>query len=90
MDASADLVIEPTKTEPLRCQRDFATKNSKGERSIAKNGYVKSISGWFSCRRSCYLAAGKPILVQDTSWSDHLPSGHRLSGLRLRRKPLTQ
>jgi hypothetical protein len=43
--------------------------------SIAKNGYVKSLSGWFGCRSACYLAAGKPVVVQDTGLSDHLPSG---------------
>ena len=47
------------------------------EWSIAKNGYVKSHSGWFSCRSACYLAAGKPVVIQDTGWSDHLPSGDR-------------
>jgi hypothetical protein len=54
--------------------RDFVA-NSKAEWSIAKNGYVKSRSGWFSCRSACYLAAGKPVVVQDTGWSEHLPSG---------------
>ncbi|MDX2079331.1 MAG: hypothetical protein SFU53_00960 [Terrimicrobiaceae bacterium] len=48
---------------------------SKAEWSIAKNGYVHSRSGWFSCRSACYLAAGKPVVVQDTGWTDHLPSG---------------
>ena len=36
---------------------------------------MKSRSGWFSCRTACYLAAGKPVVVQDTGWSEHLPSG---------------
>ncbi len=36
---------------------------------------MKSHSGWFSCRSACYLAAGKPVVVRDTGWSDHLPSG---------------
>lgn len=48
---------------------------SKGEWSIAKHGYVHSRSGWFSCRTACYLAAGKPAVVQDTGWSEHLPAG---------------
>lgn len=54
--------------------REFLSR-SKGEWSIAKNGYVRSLSGWFSCRSACYLAAGKPVVVQDTGWSAHLPSG---------------
>jgi hypothetical protein len=33
---------------------------------VAKNIYVQSYSGWFSDRSVCYLASGKPVLVQDT------------------------
>lgn len=68
-------IVEPDVHLPdYASYHDFLT-NSKGEWSIAKNGYVRSRSGWFSCRSACYLAAGKPVVVQDTGWSDHLPSG---------------
>jgi hypothetical protein len=68
-------IVEPDIHVPdYASYHDFLT-NSKAEWSIAKNGYVKSRSGWFSCRSACYLAAGKPVVVQDTGWSDHLPSG---------------
>jgi hypothetical protein len=68
-------IIEPDIHVPdYASYHDFLT-NSKAEWSIAKNGYVKSHSGWFSCRSACYLAAGKPVVVQDTGWSEHLPSG---------------
>lgn len=68
-------IIEPDVHIPdYACYHDFLT-NSKGEWSIAKNGYVRSRSGWFSCRSACYLAAGKPVVVQDTGWTDHMPSG---------------
>jgi len=68
-------IIEPDIHIPdYASYHDFLT-NSKGEWSIAKNGYVRSRSGWFSCRSACYLAAGKPVVVQDTGWTDHLPSG---------------
>ncbi len=68
-------IIEPDVHVPdYASYHDFLT-NSKAEWSIAKNGYVKSRSGWFSCRSACYLAAGKPVVVQDTGWSDHLPCG---------------
>ncbi|MEI6070305.1 MAG: glycosyltransferase family 1 protein [Verrucomicrobiae bacterium] len=68
-------IIEPDVHIPdYASYHDFLT-NSKGEWSIAKNGYVRSRSGWFSCRSACYLAAGKPVVVQDTGWTDHLPSG---------------
>ena len=48
---------------------------SRGEWSIAKNGYVKTRSGWFSERSACYLASGRPVVVQDTGFSDWLPTG---------------
>jgi hypothetical protein len=49
--------------------------DSAGEWSIAKNFYVATRSGWFSCRTGCYLAAGRPAVVQDTGWSRFVPSG---------------
>ena len=48
---------------------------SAGEWSIAKNVYAATNSGWFSCRTCCYLAAGRPAVVQDTTWSRYIPSG---------------
>ena len=48
---------------------------SAGEWSIAKNVYAATNSGWFSCRTCCYLAAGRPAVVQDTKWSRYVPSG---------------
>jgi hypothetical protein len=49
--------------------------NSRGELSVAKNVYVALHTGWFSCRSACYLAAGKPVVVQDTGFSSILPTG---------------
>jgi glycosyltransferase involved in cell wall biosynthesis len=39
---------------------------------------VKARTGWFSCRSACYLAAGRPVVTQDTGWSAHLPTGRGL------------
>jgi hypothetical protein len=50
-------------------------QHSKGEFGVAKHAYVANRSGWFSDRTECYLAAGRPAVVQDTGWSAHLPSG---------------
>lgn len=50
-------------------------KDSLGEWSVAKNAYVGGRSGWFSCRSACYLAAGRPVVVQDTGFSDVIPTG---------------
>jgi hypothetical protein len=50
-------------------------QSSKAEWSVAKNGYVQGRPGWFSCRSACYLAAGKPVIAQDTGFSQVLPTG---------------
>ena len=53
---------------------------SKAEFGVAKHAYVAHRSGWFSDRTECYLAAGRPAVVQDTGWSAHVPSGEGLIG----------
>lgn len=50
-------------------------EGSRGEFSVAKNVYVATRSGWFSCRSVCYLAAGRPVALQDTGFSELLPTG---------------
>ncbi|MCS7063838.1 MAG: hypothetical protein NZM04_07340 [Methylacidiphilales bacterium] len=71
-------IVEPDQVVPdHHTYRDFILR-SYGEWSVAKEGYVKSRSGWFSCRTACYLAAGRPAIVQDTGWSRYLPTGHGL------------
>ena len=32
-------------------------------------------SGWFSERTACYLASGRPAIVEDTGFSNWLPCG---------------
>jgi hypothetical protein len=48
---------------------------SRAEFSVAKSGYVKSNSGWISDRTACYLASGKPALVQSTGFEWRLSTG---------------
>jgi hypothetical protein len=65
-------------TNPLEPARDPWTyqsyiQNSKAEFSLAKHGYVVSNSGWFSERTLGYLASGRPVIVQETGFSDWLP-----------------
>ena len=66
--------------DPLSVTRDPWTyqeylRSSRGELSVAKHGYVASCSGWFSERTACYLAMGRPAVIQDTGFSKHLPCG---------------
>jgi glycosyltransferase involved in cell wall biosynthesis len=53
-------------------------QSSRGEFSVAKNVYVATRSGWSSCRSVCYLASGRPVVVQDTGFSEVIPSGEGL------------
>ena len=53
-------------------------ERSRGEFSVAKNVYVATRSGWSSCRSVCYLAAGRPVVVQDTGFSEFIPSNQGL------------
>jgi hypothetical protein len=71
-------ILEPSEVVPDHLAYGDFLSTSKGEWSIAKNGYVKSRSGWFSGRTACYLAAGRPAIVQETGWSRHIPAGQGL------------
>jgi hypothetical protein len=61
----------------LNLYRDYI-QNSKAEFSVAKHLYVATRSGWFSDRSECYLAAGRPVLVQETGFSRYIPTGEGL------------
>jgi hypothetical protein len=39
---------------------------------------VRLCSGWFSDRSATYLAAGRPVVTQDTGFSNILPTGRGL------------
>jgi hypothetical protein len=71
-------VVDPAEVCPdLETYRHYI-ESSKAEWSVAKNGYVLGQPGWFSCRSACYLAAGRPVVVQDTGFSAVLPVGEGL------------
>jgi hypothetical protein len=57
--------------------RDFI-RESKAELGVAKSGYAASRCGWFSDRSACYLASARPVVAQDTGFSDFLPTGEGL------------
>lgn len=59
---------------------------SRAEFGVAKHGYVATKGGWFSDRSVCYLASGRPILVQDTGLSDWLPIGEGILTFRDRKE----
>src|SRR5207249_4936443 len=50
--------------------RDYI-RRSKGEFTVAKDQYVRLNSGWFRDRSACYLAAGRPVIIQETGFTKH-------------------
>ena len=54
--------------------RDYIA-SSQGEFTVAKEQNVRLRSGWFSDRSATYLAAGRPVITQETGFSNVLPTG---------------
>lgn len=67
----------PSATLSPRDYQDYLAA-SRGEVSVAKHVYVALKTGWFSCRSACYLAGSRPVVVQDTGFSNILPTGSGL------------
>jgi hypothetical protein len=59
--------------------RDYV-RASRGEFTVAKDQNIRLRSGWFSDRSACYLAAGRPVVTQETGFSSILPTGRGLFG----------
>ena len=68
-------------TQSFDSFRDYVI-GSRGEFSVCKGGYVQLNTGWFSDRSAAYLAAGRPVVMQETGFSAHLPCGRGLFAVR--------
>ena len=64
-------------TLTLSSYRDYIQASS-GEFTVAKDANVRLCTGWFSDRSACYLAAGRPVITQDTGFDTVLPTGEGL------------
>jgi hypothetical protein len=60
--------------------RDYIA-NSRGEFTCAKDQYVRLNTGWFSDRTACYLAAGRPVITQETGFTAQHGIGGAQEGL---------
>jgi hypothetical protein len=70
-------------TNPLAVSRDLDVYHeyicgSRGEFTVSKDVVTRTRSGWFSDRSVCYLAAGKPVVTQETGFSKYIPTGRGL------------
>lgn len=61
--------------------RDYIQR-SKGEFTVAKDQYVRLNTGWFSDRSACYLAAGRPVITQETGFTKNYGGDAGLFGFR--------
>jgi hypothetical protein len=85
----ADRRLLETKGWKVRHAMDFSwdldgyrhyLTGSRGEFTVAKDQNVRLRSGWFSERSAQYLAAGRPVITQETGFSNVLPTGQGLFG----------
>lgn len=53
-------------------------KRSRAELQCPKPIHRQLKTGWFSDRSACYLATGRPVLAEDTGFSEYLPTGKGL------------
>jgi len=63
----------------LDAYRDYVC-GSRAEFTVAKDQNVRLRTGWFSDRSAAYLAAGRPVVTQDTGFGSTLPTGRGLFG----------
>ena len=72
-----NLVSAPDFTMDPWIYRDYV-QASRGEFTVARDLNVRLRSGWFSERSACYLAAGRPVITQNTGFDTVLPVGNGL------------
>jgi hypothetical protein len=73
-EAGWDIVDPIPISADIWSYRDFVA-GSRGEFTVAKDIYVRPKSGWFSDRSVCYLAAGRPVITQETGFSKFIKTG---------------
>jgi hypothetical protein len=72
LEAEGWRLIDPrSATSDVWVFRDYIA-SSRGELTVAKQAYVRSNGAWFSERSANYLAAGRPVVAQDTGWKGAL------------------
>jgi hypothetical protein len=66
LDAHGWATSDPAEVVPTPETYRAYVERSRGEFSCAKPAYVALDTGWISDRTVCYLAAGRPVVLQDT------------------------
>jgi len=66
-------------SKDVKAYREYI-QQSRGEFTVAKDQVVRPVTGWFSDRSATFLAAGRPVITQETGFSKFLPTGKGLFG----------
>lgn len=71
-------IVDPLRaTRTPTLYRRFLAR-SRGEFSCVKPIYRELRTGWFSERSAAYLALGRPVICENTGFSERLPTGEGL------------
>ncbi len=75
-------LVDPLACAGLPSEYQRYVQRARGEVSAAKPAYVKARSGWVSDRTICFLASGRPAIVEDVGAARHLPASFGLGFFR--------
>jgi hypothetical protein len=78
LETSGWHLVNPAEVAATPTDYRHYIQHSGAEFCVAQNMYVATRSGWLSDRSVCYLASGKPVLAQDTGFSQNYPVGEGL------------
>lgn len=71
-------LVDPHEVAKTRSAYQGYIAHSRAEISCPKPIFKDLRTGWVSDRSACYLASGRPVLAEDTGFSNHLPVGDGL------------
>jgi len=71
-------LIDPRRVSASMKDYRAFIQGSRGEFTVAKDIYVRPLSGWFSDRSVCYLASGRPVVTMGTGFDRFYPAGEGL------------
>jgi hypothetical protein len=75
-------IVDPWKVAKSPADYQCYIQGSRAEISCPKPIFRELKTGWFSDRSVCYLASGRPVLAEDTGFSEYLPTGEGLLTFR--------
>ena len=78
LEAAGWCLVSPARVAAGPDEYRTYVQSSGAEFQVAKQMYVAARTGWFSDRTACYLASGRPAVVQDTGLDGVIETGRGL------------